>query len=176
MSSRGGRSPTRDLITFGIATPRFAWLAMTYNKTMKLTTKGQYAIQAMIDIATHNQKSKYPISLREVAKNQNIPLPFLEQIAIKLRRSGLIKSTRGSAGGYVLTRDKKEISLADILQAIEGPIDVAPNTERDFDVTNKLWQKLNQNIFSVLKSITLEDLYYDSISFKALKENQAYVQ
>ena len=76
----------------------------------------------------------------------------------------------------MVTRDKKEISLADILQAIEGPIDVAPNTERNFDVTNKLWQKLNQNIFSVLESITLEDLYYDSISFKALKENQAYVQ
>ena len=143
---------------------------------MKLTTKGQYAIQAMIDIAAHSAKSKEPISLREIAKNQNIPLPFLEQIAIRLRRAGLVKSTRGPSGGYVLSKDKKQISLADIIQSLEGPINVAPNAGRDFEVTYQLWQKLNRSIYTILKSITLEDLYYDSISFKASKENQAYVQ
>ena len=143
---------------------------------MKLTTKGQYAIQAMIDIAVHSTKSKEPISLREIAKNQNIPLPFLEQIGIKLRNAGLVKSTRGATGGYFLSKDKKQISLADIMQAIEGEINVAPNTNTRFEVTHKLWQKLNQNILTILKSITLEDLYYDSISYKASKENQAYVQ
>ena len=141
---------------------------------VKLTTKGQYAIQAMIDIATHNAKSKEPISLREVARSQNIPLPFLEQIAIKLRQADLVKSTRGPGGGYVLSKDKKQISLADIMQAVEGPINVAPNT--DYEVTHELWEKLNCSILTILKSITLEDLYYDSISFKASKENQAYVQ
>lgn len=143
---------------------------------MKLTTKGQYAIQAMIDIAIHCAKSKEPIPLKEIAKNQNIPLPFLEQIAIKLRRAGLVKSTRGPLGGYVLTKDKKQISLADIMQAVEGTINVAPNRGDEFEVTFQLWQKLNRNIFSMLKSITLEDLYYDSISFKASKDNQIYVQ
>jgi len=143
---------------------------------MKLTTKGQYAIQAMIDIAVHSTKSKEPIPLKEIAHNQNIPLPFLEQIGIKLRQAGLVKSTRGPSGGYILSRDKKLISLADIMQAIEGSINVAPNTNRDYEVTQKLWQKLNQNIYSVLKSITLEDLYYDSISIKASKENESYVQ
>ena len=143
---------------------------------MKLTTKGQYAIQAMIDIAVHDAKSKEPISLREIAKNQNIPLPFLEQIAIKLRRAGLVKSTRGPSGGYTLSRDKKQISLSDIMQAVEGPINVAPNTSNDFEVTQRLWQKLNRNIFTMLKSMTLEDLYYDSISYKASKENIEYVQ
>ena len=143
---------------------------------MKLTTKGQYAIQAMIDIAVHCVKSKEPISLSEVAKNQNIPLPFLEQIAIKLRRAGLVISTRGAGGGYVLSKDKKNISLADIMQAIEGPINIAPNTNREYKVTYQLWEKLNRNIFTILKSITLEDLYYDSISFKALKDDQIYVQ
>lgn len=143
---------------------------------MKLTTKGQYAIQAMIDIAIHSTKSKEPIPLKDIAQNQNIPLPFLEQIGIKLRQAGLVKSTRGPSGGYVLSRDKKLISLADIMQAIEGPINVAPNTNKDYEVTQKLWQKLNQNIYSVLKSITLEDLYYDSISIKASKENESYVQ
>ncbi|OGI19801.1 MAG: hypothetical protein A3B68_08305 [Candidatus Melainabacteria bacterium RIFCSPHIGHO2_02_FULL_34_12] len=143
---------------------------------MKLTTKGQYAIQAMIDIAIHNSKSKEPISLREIASNQNIPLPFLEQIAIKLRRAGLVKSSRGPTGGYVLSKDKKQISLADIIQAVEGPINVTPNTENNFEVTLQLWQKLNRSIYSMLKSITLEDLYYDSISYKASKDNQAYVQ
>ena len=143
---------------------------------MKLTTKGQYAIQAMIDIAIHSTRSKDPISLREIAKNQNIPFPFLEQIAIRLRRAELLKSSRGPLGGYVLSKDKKQISLADIIQAVEGQINVAPNTENKADVTSQLWEKLNRNISMILKSTTLEDLYYDSISFKALKENQAYVQ
>ena len=143
---------------------------------MKLTTKGQYAIQAMIDIATHNATSELPISLKEISNSQSIPLPFLEQIAIKLRRAGLIKSTRGSSGGYVLAKNKKQISLADIMHAVEGPINVAPNTDIDYEVTNKLWQKLNQNISTLLKSITLEDLYYDSISFRASKNNQAFIQ
>ena len=143
---------------------------------MKLTTKGQYAIQAMIAIAVHSTKSSEPISLREVASSQNIPLPFLEQIAIKLRRAGLVRSLRGPRGGYVLSKDKKQISLADIMQAVEGPINVAPSTVSEFEVTRELWQKLNRSIFTILKSITLEDLYYDSISYKASKENQAYVQ
>jgi len=143
---------------------------------VKLTTKGQYAIQAMIDIAMHATSSSKPISLREIALDQNIPLPYLEQIAIKLRRAGLVKSTRGPSGGYILSRDKKQISLADIMQAVEGPINIAPNAGREFQVTYQLWQKLNRSIFTILKSITLEDLYYDSISFKASKEDQAYVQ
>ena len=143
---------------------------------MKLTTRGQYAIQAMIDIAVHSAKSSEPISLREISGNQGIPLPFLEQIAIKLRRGGLLKSTRGPQGGYVLSKDKKQVSLADIMQAVEGPIDIAPGAHQDYEVTSKLWQKLSQNIFTLLKSITLEDLYYDSISFKASMDNEAYVQ
>ncbi len=147
---------------------------------MKLTTQGQYAIQAMIDIASHSAKSKTPdkdpISLREIAKNQNIPLPFLEQIAIKLRNAGLLKSIRGAHGGYILLKDKKQVTLADIMQAVEGPINVGPSTNKEFEVTQKLWQKLNRGIYSILKSITLEDLYYDSISYNAQKENQTYVQ
>src|SRR3989338_8085840 len=99
---------------------------------MKMTTKGQYSIHAKIDIAIHCTKSKEPIALREIAKSQNIPLPFLEQIAIKLRRAGLLKSTRGPTGGYILSKDKKQISLADIIQAVEGPINVAPSTENEF--------------------------------------------
>lgn len=130
----------------------------------------------MIDIAIHGVKSTEPISLREIAKDQNIPLPFLEQIAIKLRRAGLVKSTRGPSGGYILSKDKKQISLADIMQAVEGQMNIAPNAGREFQVTYQLWQKLNRSIFTTLKSITLEDLYYDSISYKASKEDQAYVQ
>ncbi len=145
---------------------------------MKLTTKGQYAIQAMIDIAIHSVKSKAPISLKEIAKNQNIPLPFLEQIAIKLRRAGLLNSTKGPHGGYVLTKNKNQISLVDIIQAVEGPVNIAPNVKNAHEgseVTYQLWQKLNRSIYTALKSITLEDLYYDSVSFKAARESE-YVQ
>lgn len=143
---------------------------------MKLTTKGQYAIQAMIEIATHSTHSKNPISLTQISKSQNIPLPFLEQIANKLRRAGLIKSTRGSSGGYILLKDKKQITLDDIMTAIDGKVDVKPKSENNFEVTNKLWERLNQNITNVLKSVTLEDLYYDSVSYKASKENQIFIQ
>lgn len=143
---------------------------------MKLTTKGQYAIQAMIEVALHCSKSKDPISLRTVARDHKIPLPFLEQIALQLKRAGLVRSVRGVRGGYVLSKDKKLISLADIMQAVEGPINIAPNTKNEFELTNELWQKLNRSIFTILKSITLEDLYYDSISLLASRENQAYVQ
>lgn len=143
---------------------------------MKLTTKGQYAIQAMIGIALHRTKSSNPVSLREIADSQNIPLPFLEQIAIKLRRAGLVKSIRGPAGGYILSEDIKQISLVDIIQAVEGPINVTPSSSRNFEVTNQLWQKLNRSIYGILKSISLEDLYFDSISFKASKESETYVQ
>lgn len=143
---------------------------------MKLTTKGQYAIQAMIEIAIHCSKSSNPISLKEISNNQKIPLPFLEQIAIRLRRAGLLRSLRGPTGGYTLAKDKKQISLADIMEAMEGPVNIAPNVNKDFEVTYKLWEKLNRNIVGVLKSVSLEDLYYDSISFKASKEDQVYVQ
>ena len=143
---------------------------------MKLTTKQQYAVQAMIDIALHCSRSREPISLKEVSANQNIPLPFLEQIVIKLRRAGLVKSTRGPSGGYILAKEKKIISLADIIQAASGPIDVAPNTNTEYGVTRELWQKLNRSIYTILKSISLEDLYYDSVSYKASKENETYVQ
>ena len=143
---------------------------------IKLTTKGQYAIQAMIDIAIHSSKSTKPISLREIAKNQAIALPFLEQIGIKLRRSGLVKSLRGPSGGYILNKDKKQISLADIIESVEGPINVTPSANNNFEVTIELWKKLNRSILTMLKSISLEDLYYDSISYKASKENQVYTQ
>lgn len=142
---------------------------------MKLSSRGQYAIQAMIDIAIHSIRSKGPITLREIAKNQGIPLPFLEQIAIKLRKSGIIKSIRGASGGYALVKDKKQISLADIMIAVEGSINIAPNTKKEFEVTKELWQKLNRSIYTILKSITLEDLYYDSVSLQAQKENEIYV-
>ena len=143
---------------------------------MKLTTKGQYAIQAMIDIAMHCAKSKDPVSLRQISMSQNIPLPFLEQIALKLRRAGLLKSARGSSGGYVLSKDKKNISLADVIEAVEGHINIAPNIEDSCEVTGKLWKKLNLNILNTLKSVSLEDLYYDTISFAASKEDKSYVQ
>lgn len=129
----------------------------------------------MIDIATHSVRSKGPITLKEIAKNQSIPLPFLEQIAIKLRKSGLIKSIRGASGGYVLLKDKKQISLADIIISVEGEINIAPSTKNEFEVTKKLWQKLNRSIYTILKSVTLEDLYYDSISLQVSKENEIYV-
>jgi Rrf2 family protein len=142
---------------------------------MKLSSRGQYAIQAMIDIATHSARSKGPITLREIAKNQSIPLPFLEQIAVKLRKSGLIKSIRGASGGYMLLKDKKQISLSDIIISVEGEINIAPSTKNEFEVTKELWHKLNRSIYTILKSVTLEDLYYDSISLQALKENEVFI-
>ena len=87
---------------------------------MKLSTKGRYGIHAMYDLALHAQNGPQPI--KAIAERQNVPEAYLEQLFGQLRRAGLVLSTRGSQGGYTLSRPAAEISVGDVLRVVEGPL------------------------------------------------------
>lgn len=129
---------------------------------MRLTTKGRFAVTAMIDVAMHNGDG--PVTLAGVAERQKISLSYLEQLFGKLRRAGLVDSVRGPGGGYNLARPSDNLSVADIITAVDEPIDATQcgGKENCMDdrrcMTHELWANLNSHIFTFLSSVTLEQL------------------
>jgi Rrf2 family protein len=89
---------------------------------MKLSTRGRYALRAMIDLAQIQCNNLKPISLRDISLRQEISLQYLEQLFNKLKKANLVKSTRGAGGGYLLAKEAKRINAGDIIRAVEGPI------------------------------------------------------
>lgn len=129
---------------------------------MKLTTKGRYAVTAMLDLALHYDQGA--VTLSDIAKRQGISLSYLEQLFAKLRRNGLVDSVRGPGGGYNLAHDPAKISVADIVLAINENIDVrrcAGKANCDGDercLTHELWESLSDRISDFLSGISLADL------------------
>ena len=129
---------------------------------MKLTTKGRYAIVAMVDLAMYGDVS--PVPLRDVSNRQNISLSYLEQLFSKLRLSTLVKSIRGPGGGYILDKDASEINLYQIITAVDENIDQtqcggAMNCNNDKPcLTHFIWTDLNRKINDYMKGITLNDV------------------
>jgi len=130
---------------------------------MRLTTKGRFAVTAMIDVAL--QGSKGPVTLAGVSERQSISLSYLEQLFGKLRRHGLVASVRGPGGGYRLARAPETVSVADIIVAVDEPIDATQcggreNCKEDGKrcMTHELWANLNTHIFGYLRSVTLANL------------------
>jgi Rrf2 family transcriptional regulator, iron-sulfur cluster assembly transcription factor len=129
---------------------------------MRLTTKGRFAVTAMIDVAMHSGDG--PVTLAGVSERQKISLSYLEQLFGKLRRHGLVDSVRGPGGGYNLARPADAVSVADIIVAVDEPIDATQcggkeNCKDDKRcMTHELWASLNTHIFSFLRSVTLEQL------------------
>ena len=129
---------------------------------MRLTTKGRFAVTAMIDVAMHNGKG--PVTLAAVSERQKISLSYLEQLFGKLRRHGLVDSVRGPGGGYNLARDATAVSVADIILAVDEPIDATQcggkENCRDEQkcLTHDLWATLNEKMYDYLSSVTLADL------------------
>lgn len=146
---------------------------------MKLTTKGHYSVKALLDLTL--QPEYGPISVRTIAKRQDIPAPYLEKLLIEMRRAGLVISIRGSIGGYQLSREPAQISIGQILEAVGEnmthlPLNSPPPTQAEDWVTFTLWQRLNQKLKEALYSITLADLYYDARSWQAsLGEEASFV-
>ena len=140
---------------------------------MKLTTCGQYSLKALVDLSLQGQGC--PCSARQIALRQNIPVPYLEKLLIALRRANIIRSHRGAQGGYQLARSPNQISVGEILRAVDEPLqshlDLSPQdggTAQATDwVTQTLWQRLSQQLIDALDRITLEDLYYDARSWQA---------
>ena len=129
---------------------------------MKLTTKGRYAVTAMLDLALHYDKGA--VTLADIARRQGISLSYLEQLFAKLRRGGLVDSVRGPGGGYNLAMAPSKITVAEIVVAINESIDATRcGGEKNCDgdqtcLTHQLWEDLSGRIYEFLNGITLADL------------------
>jgi Rrf2 family iron-sulfur cluster assembly transcriptional regulator len=129
---------------------------------MRLTTKGRYAVTAMLDLAIHGEKG--PVSLADISGRQEISLSYLEQLFAKLRRGGLVSSVRGPGGGYCLSRPGAEIYAAQIIDAVNETVDVtscggeANCQDGEMCLTHYLWCDLSAQIHQFLSGISLASL------------------
>jgi Rrf2 family iron-sulfur cluster assembly transcriptional regulator len=129
---------------------------------MRLTTKGRFAVTAMIDLALREHAG--PVTLAGISQRQKISLSYLEQLFGKLRRQGLVESTRGPGGGYTLGRPTRDISVADIIFAVDEPLDATHcgGKENCLDdgpcMTHELWANLNKRMIEYLSGVSLQDL------------------
>jgi Rrf2 family transcriptional regulator, iron-sulfur cluster assembly transcription factor len=129
---------------------------------VRLTTKGRFAVTAMVDVALRYQKG--PVSLAGVSERQKISLSYLEQLFGKLRRSGVVDSIRGPGGGYRLARPANEISVAEIIRAVDESLDATQCGGQENCaaeqrcITHDLWAKLNQKMYEFLTSVPLSSL------------------
>ena len=139
---------------------------------MKLTTKGRYAVMAMADLA--GNASERPVSLAEISLRQNISMAYLEQLFIKLKSKRLVKSIRGSNGGYILEKPPSEIKLSNIIFAVDEEVRMLSckknskkgcNNKSSKCITHNLWDQLDQHINGFFEKIKLQDL---------VKQNQNY--
>lgn len=129
---------------------------------MKLTTKGRYAVTAMLDLALH--KGENPVSLAEISERQDISLSYLEQLFAKLRKAGLVVSMRGPGGGYQLNGKLEDIVIADIIAAVDEHVDatrcggLGDCQDNKRCLTHDLWMDLSNQIRVFLSDITLADM------------------
>jgi len=130
---------------------------------MRLTTKGRFAVTAMIDLGLRHQRG--PVTLAGISERQKISLSYLEQLFGRLRRQGIVESVRGPGGGYCLARPMDAISVADIIRAVDEPIDATQcgglGNCKDDDhpcMTHGLWTGLNKHIYQYLEAVDLGTL------------------
>ena len=129
---------------------------------MRLTTKGRFAVTAMIDLAMRHGGG--PVTLAGISDRQKISLSYLEQLFGKLRRHGLVESVRGPGGGYNLARPMDQLTIADIIVAVDEPLDatrcggLANCQDEQRCMTHELWVSLNERIYEYLSSVTLKEM------------------
>lgn len=138
---------------------------------MKLSTKGRYAMVALADIAL--QPNDALVSLGEISKRQDISLPYLEQLFVKLRRAGLVDSVRGPGGGYRLAKSAHEIRVVEVLSAVDETVDAmhkgagasgALSGSKAQSVTNRLWQSLSAHVYVFLHQARLSDVISNGLA------------
>lgn len=142
---------------------------------MKLSTKGRYGVKAMVELAINYGET--PLSIKTISKRQNISEYYLEQLFSPLRKAKLITSIRGAQGGYVLSKEPKDITVADIMYVLEGPVEIAECIDGtacdnlDCCATRLLWAKIKNSIDDVMKSVTLQDIVDDYERIKTNNES-----
>lgn len=138
---------------------------------MKLSTKGRYGLRALIDLALFSENEN--VSIASISARQNISESYLEQLIAKLRKAGLVVSVRGAGGGYKLAKPAEEISVGDILRALEGNLDLVdcPGLKEEsscggseFCVTKYVWQRINESMNRTVDEIKLSQLIEESKS------------
>lgn len=140
---------------------------------MKLSTKGRYGVKAMFEVALHYGGE--PVSIKTIAERQGISEYYLEQLFSPLRKAGYIKSIRGAQGGYILSKSPGEITVGEILNVLEGPIEISECIDdemscfkTDYCATRLLWIKIRDSVNQVINSITLQDMIDD---YKEMKNS-----
>lgn len=141
---------------------------------MKLSTKGRYGLRALIDLAKYSEIE--PVSISSIAVRQGISERYLEQLMALLKKSGLVKSIRGAGGGYTLAKAADEISVGDVLRALEGNLDPVdcPAFEGDagcesagFCVTKHVWKRINESINQTVNEMKISELVNESKQLSA---------
>jgi Rrf2 family transcriptional regulator, iron-sulfur cluster assembly transcription factor len=146
---------------------------------MRLTTKGRYAVTAMLDLAVHNMNG--PIALADISERQGISLSYLEQLFAKLRKTGLVASTRGPGGGYTLGKPAAEIAVAEVIAAVDETVDATrcgglKNCQHDLPcLTHDLWEDLNRQIRNFLSGVSLGDLINRSVTREIADRQDVFV-
>ena len=143
--------------------------------TVKLSTKGRYGLRALIDLAQYGEQEA--VSIQSISARQQISDSYLEQLVRKLKKAGLVTSVRGAQGGYRLARPAEEISVGDVLRALEGSIEAVSCQEgenpscvgKDLCVARFVWQKVNKSIQETVDSIMISQLVEES---RRIQENQ----
>ncbi len=145
---------------------------------MKLTTKGRYAVTAMLDLALHGQDG--PVSLAEISARQGISLSYLEQLFARLRKHQLVSSTRGPGGGYRVARDLSDVVISEIITAVNESVDATQCGGRENCngpgrcLTHDLWEGLSAQIEEFLSGVSLQDLIHQdnvqTISVRQLRD------
>lgn len=147
---------------------------------MKISTKGRYGLRALIDLAKYSEIE--PVSISSIATRQGISERYLEQLMTLLKKAGIIKSIRGAAGGYVLAKDMADISVGDVLRALEGslqPVECAAfGGEESCEVaggcvTKYVWQRINESINRTVDEISLKQLVEES---KTVQKGNEFIQ
>ena len=142
---------------------------------MKLSTRGRYGIRAMFDLALNASEGTQ--SIKAIAEREGIPEAYLEQLFAALKREGLVNSTRGAQGGYALAKAPEDISVGDVLRAVEGNIDLAECLEGDHACDKAgscpskiVWRKLRDGMKAIVDGISLQDMIEDHRRMRAQED------
>jgi Rrf2 family transcriptional regulator, iron-sulfur cluster assembly transcription factor len=129
---------------------------------MRMSTKGRLAVNALIDLAL--RESAGPVALASISERQQVSLSYLEQLFSRLRRQGMVQSTRGPGGGYTLGRAAEHISVADVVAAVDDPVDRKPEEVRADGMSRKLWRHLDSVMLAHMATITLKSLVDEQVA------------
>jgi Rrf2 family iron-sulfur cluster assembly transcriptional regulator len=130
--------------------------SITGAPTMRMSTKGRFAVNALIDLALREPSG--PVALATISQRQQISLSYLEQLFSRLRKDGLVESTRGPGGGYTLGRPAERITVADIVSAVDEPLEESADDERSLGMSRALWLRLNATMLEHMATISLASL------------------